>query len=144
MIKCPKCQALATPGSSDCLQCGYLFSASESTPGFSPRKVFKWWLLFYAFWRVFVLVNYGVAAHRFESGVFFYYFGAIAVLAIVSLAGIALLWQGRKVGLYVFGAGEVVSALVQALFGSYLAVIYPVVAVGIMWLVGKRAEFRRA
>jgi len=144
MITCPKCQTAATPGATDCLKRGHLFSAAESTPGFSPQGVFKWWLLFYAFWRLFALFNYGVAAYRFESGVFFYWFGTVAVAALVSLAGIGMLWRGKKLGLYVFAAGEVLSACVQGLFGDYTAAIYPFVAVGIMWLVSKRAEFRRA
>ena len=144
MITCPKCATTASPGASDCTKCGYVFSVAESTPGFSPKKLFKWWLGFYAFWRAFAVLNYGVAAYRFEEGVFFYYFGGVALLAVVSILGIIELWRGKSTGLVIFVTAEVLSAAVQFAFGNIAAAIYPLGASAIMWLVHKRATASEA
>jgi hypothetical protein len=139
MITCPKCTTTASPGASDCTKCGYVFSVAESTPGFSPKNLFKWWLGFYAFWRAFAVFNYGVAAYRFEDGVLFYYFSSVALLAAISILGILVLWRGKRAGLVVFIVAEVLSAVVQLIFGNIPAAIYPLGASVIMWLVHKRA-----
>jgi len=64
--------------------------------GFSQQAILSSWLLLYAAWRLFTAFNYGVAAYRFESGIFLFYFGAIAALAVLSLVGIAVLWQRKR------------------------------------------------
>jgi hypothetical protein len=121
------------------VKCGYLFTATESNPGFSPKKVFKWWLGFYAFWRALGLVTSSVAAVRAADAGASVYFAATAVCLAVSLIGIFLLWRSRNVGLAVFAVGEVLSAVLQLLVGNLIAVIYPFIAVGVMWLTHKRA-----
>ncbi|WP_139351950.1 hypothetical protein [Polaromonas sp. A23] len=139
MIICPKCNSSGAPGATDCVKCGYLFTAAESNPGFSPRKIFKWWLGFYAFWRAFGLVTSSIAALRAVDAGLSFYFAATALCLTVSLIGIFLLWRGRKVGLAVFVVGEALSTVLQLLVGNVIAVIYPFIAVGVMWLTHKRA-----
>jgi len=110
--------------------------------GFSQQAILRSWLLLYAAWRLFTAFNYGVAAYRFESGIFLFYFGAIAALAVLSLVGIAVLWQRKRIGLFVFASAELISAIVQAMFGNFVDAIYPVVAVASTWLAAKRAKPR--
>ena len=138
MINCPKCSAITTPGASDCVGCGYVFSATESNPGFSPEKVFNWWLVFYAFWRLWALATNGVAAMRALDGASQFFFVGSAVLALLSLTSIGLLWRRRKLGLYAFLCVEVVTAVWLLLFGQYGAAPYPLIAAVIMWIVSRR------
>jgi hypothetical protein len=121
------------------VKCGYLFAAAESNPGFSPKKVFKWWLGFYAFWRALGVATSSVAAIRAADAGASGYFAATAVCLAISLIGIFLLWRSRKTGFAVFAVGEVLSAVLQLFVGNVVAVIYPFIAVGIMWLTHKRA-----
>jgi hypothetical protein len=139
MIQCPKCTAMAAPGASDCTKCGYIFTATESNPGFSPQKLFSWWLVFYAFWRLWALATSGIAGFRIENAPAQVFFSGAAALALVSLGAIVLLWRAYKPALFVFIGAEVLSAVWLVLFGQALAAIYPLAAAAIMWVVSKRA-----
>lgn len=139
MIECPKCTAIAAQGASDCAKCGYIFTAAESNPGFSALKLFKWWLVFYAFWRVWAVVTNGIAAFRVQDAPIQVFLVGAAVLALVSLVAIVLLWRTYKPALLVFVGAEALSATWLVLFGQWPAAIYPVAAAAIMWVVSKRA-----
>jgi len=139
MIQCQKCTAIAAPGASDCAKCGYVFTAAESNPGFSPQKLFKWWLAFYAFWRVWAIATNGIAAFRVQDAPVQVFLAGATVLALVSLVAIVLLWRTYKPALFVFVGAEVLSAAWLVLFGQWPAAIYPLAAAAIMWVVSKRA-----
>lgn len=139
MIQCPKCSAPAAPGASDCTKCGYVFTAAESNPGFSPQKLFTWWLAFYGFWRVWALGTNGFAAIHVQEAQVQVFLAGVSILAFVSLVAIVLLWRTYKPALFIFIGAEVLSAVWLALFGQLLSSIYPVAAAAIMWVVSKPA-----
>ena len=143
MITCPKCGASSASGASDCAKCGYGFSASESDPAFSPEKVFNWWLVFYAFWRIFALVTNVLAAWRSPEAIAQVFFSGLAGLSFASLLSLLLLWRRRKLGLYAFIASEIALAVWLLVFGQYGTFFYPLVAVLIMWVVTGKAKVLR-
>lgn len=144
MITCPKCQSIATTGASDCQRCGYIFSAIESDPGFTPQKLFKWWLQFYSFWRLWVL---GTATYSLFGDIdpsTIVYLVLIVTLAGLSLAGILLLWNHKKLGLYAFLVGETLTLALLLLVQNYVSMPHYALAVFVMLFVGKRAGYKRA
>ena len=133
------------PGSIHCIKCGFLLDAPADDPDRPLKKVFKWWLLFYAFWRTWDIVFMGLAALRSPSGSdLSMVYLSLFLLAALSLFSIAMLWQGRQWGLFVFICAELPRGVLELLLGDIKAPVYPLIAIAIMSYVSVRANFRRA
>jgi hypothetical protein len=143
--RCPKCGAGVIPGSVHCIKCGWLVDATEDDPDRPLKKIFKWWLLFYGFWRIVGVVLNGLAALGSPPGSdAALFFRGLFLLVALSLFSIVMLWQGRKWGLPLFIGAEVAGALWAFAFGDFLAPFFVIIPILIMWIVSTRAKFQRA
>ena len=142
---CPQCGRAVVPGSIHCIKCGFLLDAPADDPDRPLKKVFKWWLIFYGFWRVWAVVVYSLAAFRNPvGGDAWLIFLILSLLAALSLFAIGMLWQGRQWALFIFICAELAKGFLELLLGDIKAPVLAIVAIAIMSFVGVRAKFQRA
>ena len=146
MTPCPQCNALVTPGSSDCPKCGYLFGivdAASTTPDHGAAL------------GLFIMLGMAGAGFSilrighelFENLSAITGLGIVLVLIVLigstyRLIALIAIWQWKKWGVYTYFAVTAVLVLLEFLLtDSYLTILSGVIAIGILaFLISQKWE----